>query len=72
MNNWISLILKGCWAVLVPPLNYLHVKRSKKKATQVRLTIAIFIEVVPWAEVYKDWMTLIGRGCTLVEGGSSF
>ena len=66
MKNWMSLRLKGCWAVLVPSLQYLPGRRSKKKATQVRSLIVIFLEVVPCAEVSKAWMTLIGRGCTLV------
>ena len=67
MMNRMSLGLKGYWVVSVPPLQYLPGRRSKKKATQVRLLIEIFIEVVPWAEVSKDWMTLTGRGHTLVE-----
>ena len=68
MTNCMSLRLKGYWAVLLSPLQYLPGRRSKKKATQVRLLIEIFIEVVPLAEVSKDWMTLTGRGHTLVEG----
>ena len=68
MMNWMSLRLKGYWAVFVPPLQYLPGRRSKKKATQVRLLIEIFIEVVPWAAVSKDWITLTGGGHTLVEG----
>ena len=35
MNNWTSLSLKGCWEVSVPPLQYLHGQRTKKKAIQV-------------------------------------
>ena len=68
MMTCMSLGLKGYWAVLLSPLQYLPVRRSKKKATQVRLLIEIFIEVVPWAAVSKAWMTLTGRGHTLVEG----
>ena len=68
MNNWMSLILKGCWAVLVPPLQYPPGRRRRKKANQVRSLIVIFLEVVPWAVVSKYWMTLTGRGRTLVEG----
>ena len=44
MNNWMSLILKGCWAVLVLPLQYSPGRRRKKKATQVRSLIVIFLE----------------------------
>ena len=72
MKNRMSLRLKGCWEVLVPPLQHLNGRRRKKKATQVRLLIAIFLEVVPWAAVYKACMTLTGRGRTLVEGELSF
>ena len=61
-----SLRLKGCWEVVVPPLQYLPGRRRKKKATQVRLMIVMFLEVVPWAEVSKAWMDLIGRVRTLV------
>ena len=63
-----SLVLKGYWAVLVLPLQYLPGRRSKKNSTQVRLLVEIFIEVVPWAAVSKAWMTLTGRGRNLVEG----
>ena len=68
MMTCMYLGLKGYWAVLVLSLQYLPGRRSKKKATQVRSLIGIFIEVVPWAAVSKDWMILIGRGHTLVEG----
>ena len=54
--------------MLVPPLQYLPGRRIKKKATKVRSLIEIFIEVVPWAVVSKDRMTLTGRGKTIVEG----
>ena len=72
MNNWMSLILKGCWAVLVLPLQYSPGRRRKKKATQVRSLIVIFLEVVPWTAVSKAWMILTGRYHTLVGGESSF
>ena len=72
MDNWMSLILKGCWAVLVPPLQYLPGRRRKKKANQVRSLILIFLEVVPWVVVSKDWMTLTRGGRNLAEGESYF
>ena len=68
MNNWMSLILKGCWVVLVLPLQYSPGRRRKKKATQVRSLISIFLEVVPWTAVSKAWMNLTGRGRNLVGG----
>ena len=67
-----SLRLKGYWLVLVLPLQYLPGQRRKKKATQVKSLIEIFIEVVPWAAVSKACMTLRGRVRTLVEGEYSF
>ena len=67
-----SLRLKGFWAVAVPPLQYLPERRRKKKVTQVRSLIEIFLEVFPWAAVSKAWMALRGRVRTLVEGESSF
>ena len=68
MNNWMSLILKGCWVVLVLPLQYSPGRRRKKKATQVRSLISIFLEVVPLVAVSKAWMNLTGRGHNLVGG----
>ena len=62
------LRLKGCWEVSVPPLHYLPGRRRKKKATQVRSLIAIFLKVVPWTAVSKAWVDLRGRVRTLVEG----
>ena len=58
--------MKGCWAVSVPPLQYSPEWRKKKKATQVKFLMAIFLEVVPLAAVSKVWITLTGRGRTLV------
>ena len=68
MKNWTSLSLKGCWAVSVLPLQYLPGQRIKKKANQVRLLMVIFLGVVSWAVVSKDWITLTGRVGTLVGG----
>ena len=53
---------------MVPPLQYSPGRRRKKKATQVRSLIAIFLEVVPWAVVSKAWMNMIGRGHNIVGG----
>ena len=52
----------------VPPLQYSPGWRSKKKATGMKLLIAIFLEVVTWAAVSKAWITLTRRGRTLTEG----
>ena len=68
MNIWMPLILKGFWAVSVPPLHYLPGQKSKNKATQVRSLIEIFLDVFPWAAVSKDWMAVRRRVRTLVEG----
>ena len=65
MNNWTFLSLKGCWAVLVPPLQYSSIRRRKYKATQARFLMAIFLGVVPWAEVSKAWIILTGIGGSL-------
>ena len=43
-----------------------------KKATQVRLLMAVFIGVVPWAAVSKAWIMLTRMGRTLFRGESSF
>ena len=72
MENCAPLSLKGCWALLVLPLKYLPRRRRKKKATQVRSLMAIFLGVVPWEAVSKAWITLIGSGRTLVDRESSF
>ena len=40
-------------AVFVPTLQYSWVSRRKKKATQMRLLMAMFLGMVPWAEVSK-------------------
>ena len=72
MDNWTSLSLKGCWVVLVPPLHYSPDRMRKKKATQMRSLMAIFLAVVPWAVVSKAWIQLKGRGRTIVGGESSF
>ena len=72
MKNWMTLSLKRCWEVSVAPLYYSPGTRRKKKETQMRFLITIFICVVTWASVSKAWITLIGRGRTLVGGESSF
>ena len=51
MSNWMFLILKRYWAVLVLPLQYSHGRRINNKAAHVRLLIVIFLEVVPWTAV---------------------
>ena len=68
MKNYISLILKGCWAVSVPPLQYSPGRRSKKKETQVRSLMMMFLVVVHWAAVLKSCITLTRRGRTLFGG----
>ena len=60
------MILKGFWAVLVPPLQYLPGRRRKKEATQVRLLIVMFLVVVTWATVSKNWIMMTGRGHAMV------
>ena len=71
MKNQTSLRRKGWRELSVPPLQYYLVQRSKKKATQVRSLVEIFLGVVPWASVSKAWMTLTGRGLTHFVGESS-
>ena len=56
-----------CWAVSVPTLQYSPGRRRNKKATQLRLLKAIFLEVVPWVAVSKSWMMLTGKVRTLVD-----
>ena len=63
--------MKGCWAVLVLPFQYLPGLVRKNKATEVRLLIAMFLAVVPWVMVSKAWIILTGKGHTLVGGESS-
>ena len=65
MKNWMSLSLSGWWVVYVPPLQYSPGQREKKKATQVRFPMAMFLGVVPQEAVSKAWITLTGRGRTL-------
>ena len=47
-------------------------RRRKKKATQVRLLMEIFLCVVPWEAVSTAWIMLTRRGRTIVGGESSF
>ena len=53
VKNHTSLGKKGWWAVSLPPLQYYLGQSSKKKATQVRSLIAMFLGVVHWAAVSK-------------------
>ena len=57
---------------MVTPLKYSPGRRRKKKATQVRSLMEIFLGVVPWVAFPRAWITLTGRVCTLVEGNFSF
>ena len=72
MNNWMSLILNGWWAVLVPPLQHSLGCRTKNKATEVSLLMEMFLGMVPWAAMSMAWMTLTGVIHTLVGEESSF
>ena len=53
---------------MVTTLQYLPDQRRKKKATELRSLFAMFLAVVTWVAVYQAWITLTGRGCTLVGG----
>ena len=57
---------------IVTPFKYSPRRRNKKKFSQVRLMITIYLGVPCWEEDYKAWRTVMGIGRIYLEGGSTF
>ena len=72
MKNCISLSRKGCFLVLVPPLQYSPCIRGEENEIRMSLQMDFCLGVPGWRVVSKVWTMLMGRGRTLIQGGSAF